>query len=317
MMQYWWITGDTQYNALITQALLWQVGDGWDYMPSNQSTSEANDDQAFWALAAMSAAEMRFPNPPPTEPQWLALAQAVFNQQARRWDDVCGGGLRWGISSFMTGYTYKNSPTYGALFALGARLGRYTQNGTYTAWSERIFDWMDAVGNSFFPLSACPLWDAAVGDLIWRLMVGLIDPEFRVFDGVRADNCSQIDATEWSYNNGLLLLGSAFLYDLVPPSPKSQSLLLDQRYEMENPRRRLSHRPPTPLVPKRHPLGSRLRTHPRLRPRPTLFQGLPSPIHGPHCASHPLHSANDIPPASVFGIRSREPLHLGPNRPDV
>lgn len=37
-------------------------------------------------IAAMSAAEFNFPNPPPDEPQWLALAQAVFNSQAPRWN---------------------------------------------------------------------------------------------------------------------------------------------------------------------------------------------------------------------------------------
>jgi len=51
------------------------------------------------------------------------------------------------------------------------------------------------------------------------LRLGLIDPEFRVFDGVKADNCSMIDFTEWSYNNGLLLSGSAYLFNMVPPFP--------------------------------------------------------------------------------------------------
>ena len=227
MIQYWWITGDAQYNALITQALLFQVGDGRDYMPSNQSTSEANDDQAFWALAAMAAAEMRFPNPPPNQPQWLALAQAVFNQQARRWDETCGGGLRWGIGSFMTGYNYKNSVTNGALFHLGARLARYTGNGTYIAWAERLYDWMNTSGK-LLPLSVFVVWGKDGGGFVFRgLMAGVVDPDFRVFDGLRIDNCSQIDLTEWSYNNGLLLLGSAFLYDLVPPISPFPQLTID------------------------------------------------------------------------------------------
>ena len=34
----------------------------------------------------MTAAEYKFPNPPPTKPQWLALAQGVFNSQALRWN---------------------------------------------------------------------------------------------------------------------------------------------------------------------------------------------------------------------------------------
>lgn len=53
----------------------------------------------------------------------------------------------------MTGYTYKNSVSNGALFHLGARLARYTDNGTYVAWAERIYDWMDASGRFLPPWS--------------------------------------------------------------------------------------------------------------------------------------------------------------------
>jgi mannan endo-1,6-alpha-mannosidase len=71
-----------------------QVGDNDDYMPANQTHSEGNDDQCFWGLAAIAAAEMNFPNPPANKPQWLALAQAVFNEQMGRWDTTnCNGGL--------------------------------------------------------------------------------------------------------------------------------------------------------------------------------------------------------------------------------
>lgn len=59
----------------------------------------------------MTAAENNFPNPPEDEPQWLALAQAVFNTQADpiRHDDTCNGGLRWQIPLSNNGYDYKNS----------------------------------------------------------------------------------------------------------------------------------------------------------------------------------------------------------------
>ena len=54
----------------------------------------------FWGMAAMRAAETNFQNPPKDQPQWLALAQAVWNTQMERWDDTtCGGGLRWQIFS--------------------------------------------------------------------------------------------------------------------------------------------------------------------------------------------------------------------------
>lgn len=39
MVEYWYYTGDTTYNEVTTQALLFQVGADQDYMPSNQSKS--------------------------------------------------------------------------------------------------------------------------------------------------------------------------------------------------------------------------------------------------------------------------------------
>lgn len=80
MIDYWFYTGDESYNNATTQAMLHQVGDDKDYMPTNQTRTLGNDDQGFWAMAAMSAAENNFPNPPSDQPQWLALAQAVFNE---------------------------------------------------------------------------------------------------------------------------------------------------------------------------------------------------------------------------------------------
>lgn len=53
--------------------------------------------QAFWGMAAMLAAESNFQNPPDSEPQWLALAQGVYNSQELRKDYECGGGLRWQV----------------------------------------------------------------------------------------------------------------------------------------------------------------------------------------------------------------------------
>lgn len=114
---------------VVSQALLFQTGPDNDYMPPNQTKSEGNDDQGFWGMAAMSAAEVKFPNPPDDQPQWLALAQAVFNSQAERWDNTsCGGGLRWQIFTFNNGYNYKNSISGGCFFNVAARLGYYSMH---------------------------------------------------------------------------------------------------------------------------------------------------------------------------------------------
>lgn len=110
-MDYWKCTGDATYNAKVIQAMQFQTGDDNDYQPGNVTLSLGNDDQGFWGMSAMLAAELKFPNPPEDRPGWLALAQAVFNTQAApdRHDKTCNGGLRWQIPPTNNGYDYKNS----------------------------------------------------------------------------------------------------------------------------------------------------------------------------------------------------------------
>lgn len=112
LIEYWHYTGDTSYVNTTKESLLFQTGPDNNYMDANWTASLGNDDQAFWALSTMIAAEVRFPDPEADDPkQWLALTQAVFNTQAapERHDDTCGGGLRWQIPTYNNGYNYKNS----------------------------------------------------------------------------------------------------------------------------------------------------------------------------------------------------------------
>lgn len=137
----------------------------------------------------MNAAEMQFPNPPSGSPQWLALAQAVFNLQAARWDDTtCNGGLRWQVFAFNKGYDYKNSISNGGFFQLAARLARYTGNQTYADWAEKTWDW----------------WAASQ----------LVTPTWAIYDGAAtANNCSNPTLHQWSYNAGTFLMGAAYMYN--------------------------------------------------------------------------------------------------------
>ncbi|KAL8284948.1 hypothetical protein RB597_002164 [Gaeumannomyces tritici] len=193
MIDYQFLTGDKTYSDVTIQAMLHQAGELRDFMPKNQTKTEGNDDQGFWAMAAMSAAENRFPDPPPGQAQWLALAQAVFNQYVTRWDTAtCGGGLRWQIFTFNNGFNYKNSISNGCFFNLAARLARFTGNQTYAEWAERVWDWTESVK--------------------------LISPEFDFYDGASVEsgiNCTKHDVIQWSYNAGIFLHGSAFMYNMT------------------------------------------------------------------------------------------------------
>lgn len=189
LIDYWHYTNDSTYNDVVEQGLLFQVGTNNDFMPANQTKDEGNDDQGFWGMAAMLAAETNFQNPPKGSPQWLALAQAVFNEMVSRWDTTtCGGGLRWQIFPFNSGYTYKNSIANGCFFNLAARLARYTGNTTYATWAETIWD--------------------------WETSIGLIDDKFNIYDGSSdTENCTSVDHLQWTYNAGVYLHGAANMYN--------------------------------------------------------------------------------------------------------
>ncbi|KAK8032607.1 glycoside hydrolase family 76 protein [Apiospora arundinis] len=64
LLDYQHHTGDKDYERIVSEALLFQVGDDRDYNPANWSASMGNDDQAFWGMSAMIAAETGFRDPP-------------------------------------------------------------------------------------------------------------------------------------------------------------------------------------------------------------------------------------------------------------
>ncbi|EPS25120.1 putative alpha-1,6-mannanase [Penicillium oxalicum 114-2] len=204
LVNYWAFTGDTTYNAITVQALEHQAGPKGDFMPLNQTYTEGNDDQSFWAMSAMMAAERNFPHPVASDLDWLGMVQGVFNQQAHRWDNLsCNGGLRWQIYTWNAGYGYKNTISNGGFFDLAARLARYTGNTTYADWADKVWDWSEAVG--------------------------LITPDFQIYDGTTdVSNCSSYDRTRWSYTGGIWLHGAAVMYNytlsLSAGSPSGSSV---------------------------------------------------------------------------------------------
>ncbi|CAJ2502952.1 Uu.00g103460.m01.CDS01 [Anthostomella pinea] len=195
MIDYWYWTGDDTYNDIVYEAILAQAGPDRDFMDKNWTLSLGNDDQSFWGMTALSAAESNFQDPPQGEPQWLALAQAVWNEQASpdRRGPECGGGLRWQIQPTNRGYDYKNTIPNAIFFNMGARLARYTNNDTYAQHSTDTWNW-----------------------LIEHVY---IDDKFNVYDGAHiADNCTTVNKQQFSYNAAVLLLGAAHMYNYTNAS---------------------------------------------------------------------------------------------------
>nr|AAP74717.2 DFG5-like protein [Paracoccidioides brasiliensis]ABF93408.1 DFG5-like protein [Paracoccidioides brasiliensis] len=196
LVDYWHYTGDSTYNNLAKEGMLSQKGEQNDFQPASQLRNLANDDQAMWALAALSAAEFSFDAPGSDQLQWVDLAKNTFEAQVRRWDnEKCGGGLNWQVNrSNNPTASYKNSMANGAFFELSSRLARYTKNGTYLDWATKTWDWMSHVG--------------------------LLTKDFKVFDGTDAEkDCKQLNHFQWSINVGILLSGAANLYNTTNGDP--------------------------------------------------------------------------------------------------
>ncbi|KAH7135929.1 glycosyl hydrolase family 76-domain-containing protein [Dendryphion nanum] len=190
MIEYSQFTGDASYIKTLHQALVSNYGPEKNILLPWRKDQEGNDDQAFWALSLMSALEFQFPDPQEAPTTYLEVVENAFNNIVSRWNtESCGGGLKWQIyPENAYGYNYKNSISNGAAFALGARLARYTGNEKYANWASKIFDWTKSVG--------------------------LISDKFEVFDGADdKKNCADFDRTQWTYNIGMFLHGSAVMYN--------------------------------------------------------------------------------------------------------
>ena len=159
----------------------------------NHSRSIGNDDQSYWALAALTALESELFE---DSDKWIKAVESVHEQQARRWDSAtCGGGLRWQIFTFNKGYDYKNSASNLNFFLLSARLAAYTDNSTYSDWATRVYEWSEEVG--------------------------LISEEGEVFDGANVgDDCKSIDHIQWSANSATAAYGAAMMSTLDKDTAK-------------------------------------------------------------------------------------------------
>jgi len=191
LVDYSHLTGDNQYDDLVAEGIVFQIGDFDAFMPANQTKSLGNDDQATWAQTAMSAAENGFSTSKLGDRKWVDLAVNVFNTQVERWDaESCDGGLRWQIYQFNNGYAWKDTTTNGNFFLLAARLAKMTGNTTYSEWAEKAYK--------------------------WSTDVGLITDEFQVYAGSDASNdCANINHLQWSYSTALYTEGAAIMWNIV------------------------------------------------------------------------------------------------------
>ena len=186
MIHYAQYTGDTSYNNDVASAISTQAGSTQDFMGD---LTTGNDDQLWWGIAAITAAEYSF-QAPSDGSSWLQMAENVFNAVQDRWDPTtCNGGLNWQIDPSAKGAHYKNGISNGFFFQLAARLARYTGHEKYATSASKTFDWVQSVN--------------------------LIDKStYRVYDGTNAlQGCTSLNHIQWSYNVGVFLYGAAVMLD--------------------------------------------------------------------------------------------------------
>jgi mannan endo-1,6-alpha-mannosidase len=65
------------------------------------------------------------------------------------------------------------------------------------------------LGNQTYADSAERFWD-------WEQSVGLMSKDYHFFDGTDADqNCTNIQAIQWTYNAGVHMAGAAAMWNVV------------------------------------------------------------------------------------------------------
>ena len=194
VVDYTHYTGDDSYSSVSADAIVSQSSDTLDFMMENHHYELGNDDQVFWALTAMSAAEYSHPVPAGIEEsRYITLCKNVFDDMVPRWNvSWCGGGLKWQIYESNRGYDYKSTIANGGFFQLAARLARFTGNTTHAEWADKAYNWLQDVG--------------------------FLKPDtYEVLDGAgdAPDNCTKIDLHQWSYNAATMIYGSAVMANIT------------------------------------------------------------------------------------------------------
>ena len=183
----WWNSG----NAITVLANYSIAARTNQYLPTFSNTFTAAqktsagfinnyyDDEGWWALAWIATYDLTH------APQYLAMAQSIFDDMARGWDtSTCGGGIWWSKDK-----TYKNAIANELFLSVAAHLANRTaepQRTQYAHWARREWEWFSSSG--------------------------MINSENLINDGLDSTNpkaCVNNGKPTWSYNQGVILGGLA------------------------------------------------------------------------------------------------------------
>jgi hypothetical protein len=148
--------------------------------------NDSNDDEGWWAEAWIDAYDLT------KRPQYLGMAETIFEDMTTQWDSTtCGGGVWW--SKDLKNSPYKNAITNELFLEIAASLANRESDGRrkaqYLAWAQKEWQWFSASG--------------------------MINAGNLINDGLDAANpaaCTNNNGTTWTYNQGVILGGLAELW---------------------------------------------------------------------------------------------------------
>jgi len=181
LVNYSRVTGSKEYIASIANT----------FANANAANHTANfinsynDDEGWWALAWIDAYDLT------GNRAYLTMAESIFADIESEWDTTtCGGGVWWSKSG---GGTYKNTIANELFLAVAAslanRVGDPARKAHYLGWAKREWRWFKDSG--------------------------MMNAQNLINDGLTSTNpkaCTNNGATEWSYNQGVILGGLVELY---------------------------------------------------------------------------------------------------------
>ena len=153
------------------------IANTFDRNSAKSFLNEYYDDEGWWALGWAGAYELTH------EARYLAMAEHIFADMAKGWDDTCSGGIWWKKDN-----RYKNAIANELFLSVAANLASLTpdaqKRATYLDWAQREWKWFAASG--------------------------MINEDNLVNDGLDSA-CKNNHRTTWSYNQGVILGGLTVL----------------------------------------------------------------------------------------------------------
>lgn len=201
-LDYRKFSGDTTYDGLV-QSNMYTASfkaEG-DFLGGSARTLQEtlygkwNDDIAWWALAAVTGAEIFGKDAPIVngktgQPSWFAVANTTYYQMIDKTDQMdsnCGGGIYWARdrkSARESQRNYKSTISNVQAMQLAARLSLLSPSNlsAYKSIFDSLYKWLKTIG--------------------------IITPTYTIYDGITATaiNCpfSLMDTNEFSYQFGVL-----------------------------------------------------------------------------------------------------------------